>query len=847
MTSQDFLIAPYSDGMVKSLEPWLLPDGAFAELLDAYYYQGKIYKKRGYVHLGRLNYDPDILPEPLGNTNGTTAFTATAAQFPIAPGSVTVTIAALGMSFTDNGNGTLTEVNGVVNFHYGTVDYETGVIVLTFNPAAAVGNAITATYRVYDKEPVMGISLYENITINSEDMIAFDTNRAYEWDFTGNGFRDVSFYKMTAPANPVLWHGGDSDFFWTTNYYDVMWATNGDAGLNYRQVTNITRVANAVITVGAGHTFIVNDVVFINEVTGMTQINGLTGTVTAIAATTITVNINSAAFVAYAAGGYVFALTNDTEGINDSIKYYDGFGAGLGWRNFSPYLQEAVVAPTYLWGSKIMLPYKDRLLCLNTWEGTIAAGATQYPQRARWCQNGTPFYATDLIPTVAPSSRAGSQWAEDIPGKGGYIDAPTQEAIVSASYNKDTLLVFFERSTWQLRYTGSEVIPFVWEQIDSELGCESRFSPIRFDKTVLAIGDKAIISANSIGLNRIDEKIPFQVFEFENDSSGVKRVHGIRNFYIEYALWCYPEAGTLEFDQYSKFPNRVLAYNYREGTWAKYRDTFTCFGLWQKRVDYTWATLPYDSWAEWTAPWNSAVSQSYFPNIVAGNQSGHVLLLDDSSLQNGISQDLINGLATPSITAANPAVVQIFNHSLENGQFIEFHNTTAFPIAVVGEASGTAVAGSVAFYGQLDNLGVFPTSVTVTIGAVTLEDLGNGIMGTVAAGYAGAINYIDGVFALTYPVLGADTPVTVSYTYNDLNHRIFYVSVVNADSFQIYTIDANGDPQPYDATAYANYTGHGSISTLNNFEITTKRFNPLIGRAQNIRITYADLFFRRHR
>jgi hypothetical protein len=54
--------------------------------------------------------------------------------------------------------------------------------------------------------------------------------------------------------------------------------------------------------VGA-HTFVVGDVVAFAGVSGMTQINGLTGTVTAIAATTITVNINSTGFSTWTSGG----------------------------------------------------------------------------------------------------------------------------------------------------------------------------------------------------------------------------------------------------------------------------------------------------------------------------------------------------------------------------------------------------------------------------------------------------------------------------------------------------------------------------------------------------------------
>ncbi len=71
-----------------------------------------------------------------------------------------------------------------------------------------------------------------------------------------------------------------------------------------RAVTAITQAASAVVTVGA-HTFAIGESVHFTGVAGMTQINGLRGTITATGATTITVAINSSAFSAYSSGGTV--------------------------------------------------------------------------------------------------------------------------------------------------------------------------------------------------------------------------------------------------------------------------------------------------------------------------------------------------------------------------------------------------------------------------------------------------------------------------------------------------------------------------------------------------------------
>lgn len=67
-------------------------------------------------------------------------------------------------------------------------------------------------------------------------------------------------------------------------------------------ITAITQAASAVVTIGA-HTMVANESVYFASVAGMTQINGLRGTITAVGATTITVNINSTGFSAYTSGG----------------------------------------------------------------------------------------------------------------------------------------------------------------------------------------------------------------------------------------------------------------------------------------------------------------------------------------------------------------------------------------------------------------------------------------------------------------------------------------------------------------------------------------------------------------
>lgn len=69
-----------------------------------------------------------------------------------------------------------------------------------------------------------------------------------------------------------------------------------------RYITAITAANPAVITVSVAHTYVVGDKIRVNvpNAFGMTQIDGLLATVTAVTASTITTDIDSTAFTAFA-------------------------------------------------------------------------------------------------------------------------------------------------------------------------------------------------------------------------------------------------------------------------------------------------------------------------------------------------------------------------------------------------------------------------------------------------------------------------------------------------------------------------------------------------------------------
>ena len=144
--------------------------------------------------------------------------------------------------------------------------------------------------------------------------------------------------------------------------------------------------------------------------------------------------------------GFQSAPTSTTPASGDGIRWFDEDQSG--WVNFLPPIDSS----NFLMGCLIIVPYKNRLVVLNTIEGTSYATPKAFQQRARWSENGTPYYVTP-VPTNFQGGTIANAWRSDLVGFGGYVDAPTNEAIVAAEFVKDTLIVYFERSTWNLRYT----------------------------------------------------------------------------------------------------------------------------------------------------------------------------------------------------------------------------------------------------------------------------------------------------------------------------------------------------------------------------------------------------------
>lgn len=356
-----------------------------------------------------------------------------------------------------------------------------------------------------------------------------------------------------------------------------------------------------------------------------------------------------------------FFVTNFIPNADNPMRYTNGST----WTDFQPIVAVNPGPINFvMYSAKILISYYGRLLALNTYEGDQASGpgsSVNYFNRCRFSQIGSPV--------------AADAWRSDLYGKGGFIDAPTNEEIISVAYIKNTLIVFFEQTTWQLRYVGDYGLPFIWERISSDFGAESTFSSILFNDNVLAVGDKAIIAVNSTDAQRIDLQIPDFVFDdISNSDNGPERVYGIRDYQKELVYWCY----TLE-DTQKIFPNRVLVYNYRNNTYSIFRDNVTCFGTLQITTteEVLWNSTKVN-WGDYNIYWGGGgIQQSSFPAMASGNAHGYIQYYGYTT-ENEVAASITN-----INLAVSPIVVTSPDHNLEANDIIKikglhFINTTTF-------------------------------------------------------------------------------------------------------------------------------------------------------------------------
>jgi len=646
-----------SSGMQTDVKPFLIADNAFQTLNNAYVFRGRVRKRFGSrLMKGSTTPNPGYeqlqsrLRINIGTTDGAGGFTGLVPASVSAGNYTPYAPAAIGQAFSVGDQiYTLTVLSGaatpLLNTGAGTGTYDTTAGTPTSGQLVLVGAAILTPVYFYPSLPVMGLVTYQEKGVNSESIFAFDTRFAYQ--FTASGWTRLG---------TAIWSGSDADFFWGYNWNGIlrsdyyMFVTNFVSADRIKYwdgasawttispiINNTTRIATARIVLPFKDRLIMLNTV---EYAGN---NG-----TAIGTTNAVTGNLAATVVAAPAGGFAIGQSFV---VGTTIFTIDSLAAGA-----QPMAVAAINSTGAVASATFNITTSEITITGNNTnrnQGVYFLNATtgsdvEYKNRCRYSLNGSPV-ATNSFLEVAG-------------GGGGYIDAPTKEAIVTAQFLKDRLIVYFEQSTWELAYTGNQVLPYVWQQINTELGAESTFSQVPFDKVVLGVGNVGIMACSGSSVERIDNNIPDEVFAIHNANNGIERVAGIRDYYVEMVYWTFPDV-----TRSSTYPfnNKVLTYNYKTGSWGMNDDSITAFGYYQSAANEgeTWAS-DNGTWETDNSTWTDGPTiQARFRSVLAGNQEGFVFVVDPDENRNSPALQITDMV----ITDATTITVTCVNHNFQPG------------------------------------------------------------------------------------------------------------------------------------------------------------------------------------
>ncbi len=595
--------------------------------------------------------------------------------------------------------------------NFGTINYVTSVIVLTHTAGAGVPAFVSFSY--YPNLPAMG---FRDLILDPTQFtgnIGFDTKYAYN---VLNAFPysnySVSFYKNPATGSPATyvqktnwtplqWNGEDYQQFWSINYQNAFWATNGinipftptHVGMQYKPILTVTVLTPTTATLQiTAHGLSVGDFVFINEVATTTGINFQTGYVInpPIDANNVNVAFPNANIATNGTGGIAQYLTNNSDNTKDCMRWYDGdptnglinnpgFLPGKGWVNFCPPLSQFAysiadlpAAQYYLVTARIIVSYKDRLLFFGPVIQTSAPGSQIYlPDTIIYSQNGTPYYTasfsgdpslstTTFTPLLLPLNQTATPTAfwGDQTGFGGWYSLGLDQAICTVGSNEDTLILGLQNSLQaRLIYTGNDLLPFNAFIVNSELGSSSTFSAVDMDQGVISRGDRGFIITSQTQAQRFDLPIPDEVFQIKLLNNGAERVCAQRDFINEWIYFTYPYKSIN-----NRFPTQTLMFNYRDKSWAVFRETYTCYGQFRRQTGFTWQTvgLIYKTWSAWNDPWNAGESNLLQPDVVGGNTQGFFIIRDEGTSE----------ATSLYIKSFSGNIVTSPDHCLTNGDYI---------------------------------------------------------------------------------------------------------------------------------------------------------------------------------
>jgi hypothetical protein len=374
----------------------------------------------------------------------------------------------------------------------------------------------------------------------------------------------------------------------------------------------------------------------------------------------------------------LYITDNDT---SIGIQAYDG-------TDIQPVTIEIDAAGTLVNSCKMIFPYYDRLVLLNTNEEITLKN---FPRRARWSQAQEP-----------------TKWREDLAGEGDWNDATTNDEIIAAELVGDVLVVLFEDSIWALDYTANPNNPFSWRKINGTRETDGLFAVAKFSNSLLVVGAKGVFLVDGHRVEMIDDNIPDEVLEIDQDNANL--VYGDTYEAEGIAIFAYPEQPS------SATNNKMFVYSVKDKAFTTFTQNALCLGKWITGGDKTFGDYAGQSFDDLSGVlWGDSSLQAGYPIMLSGGPTGYVYqIMDDQRSDDAatwaqhyeestdgtiIDIDLETNRLNPFIEEGFEAVlhsVQLIITRNDNLEFTvdfmsDFDSTAVVTHTVDGTSSGTKV------------------------------------------------------------------------------------------------------------------------------------------------------------
>jgi len=255
--------------------------------------------------------------------------------------------------------------------------------------------------------------------------------------------------------------------------------------------------------------------------------------------------------------------------------------------------------------AKLIFALKQKLVIFD-----ITERGSDYHQRARWSENN------DV-----------TTWKD-----ANYIDADTDEWIISADFIGDNLIVFFERSVWKFSYTGDPDQPFRWDRVDSVEGCYAQMSIVAFSDELFGVGPTRLVGTDGRETYGIDERIPDFMLEWTQNS--VSYSYSLVVEEEREALISYTSQDASAHNDGNTYPDRLLVLNYEDNSFSTYGIETHCMGYSSLESDLILDDID-DALDDIDYSFDDKSLQAGYPTTLFGTSGGMIYKMNDTGADNG--------------------------------------------------------------------------------------------------------------------------------------------------------------------------------------------------------------------